>query len=182
MKIGLFFGSFNPIHIGHVAIAKYFAKQSDLDQIWIVVSPRNPLKTRKILAHENERLAQVRRVIGRSDKIKVSNAEFKLPQPSYTINTLETLKKKFPKYKFVLIMGFDTLKLFHLWKDYKSILKNSELYIYPRKVELNKNDMTRIGKYSNVTFFYAPLFDVSSTFIRKQMKKGKDVRHFLPKH
>jgi nicotinate-nucleotide adenylyltransferase len=180
MKVGLLFGSFNPIHVGHVAIAKYMAGRSGLEQVWLVVSPHNPLKEKKSLADEKKRWRQVKKAVGRNSKIKVSNIEFKLPRPSYTINTLEILKKKFPNNKFILIMGSDNLKLFHKWKDYKMILKEHEIYIYPRGKSLLPSDIKRISKYPNITFFNAPLLDVSSTFIREQMRRGRDVRHLLP--
>ncbi|MFI5164958.1 MAG: nicotinate (nicotinamide) nucleotide adenylyltransferase, partial [Bacteroidia bacterium] len=128
MKIGLLFGSFNPIHKGHIAVAKFMAEETDLKQVWLIVSPHNPLKEKKSLADEKKRLAQVKKATGRSKKIKVSDVEFKLAQPSYTISTLEVLKRKYPKNKFVIIMGFDNLFSFHKWKEYKTILKKVELY------------------------------------------------------
>lgn len=176
MKIGLLFGSFNPIHIGHVAIAKYMAYETDLDQVWIVVSPHNPLKERESLSNEKNRLTQVKKTIGRNSKIKVSDVEFKLAQPSYTINTLKALSKKFPKNEFVLIVGSDNLSLFHKWKGYKEILKDYKVYVYPR---LGSNG-GKLKNHRNVKLADAPLLDVSSTFIRKQVKKGKDVKKFLP--
>jgi nicotinate-nucleotide adenylyltransferase len=180
MKIGLLFGSFNPIHIGHLAVANYMAEFTDLQQIWLVVSPHNPLKEKKSLADEKKRLMQVKKVIGKSRKVKVSDVEFLLPQPSYTINTLEVLNKKYPQHKFVLIMGLDNLVSFHKWKDYKKILKMMELYVYPRKVPLNKGGNRVLLNHPNITFFNAPLMNISSTFIREQMKKGKDVRYLIP--
>lgn len=179
MKIGLFFGSFNPIHIGHIAIAKFMANETDLEQVWLVVSPHNPLKEKKILADEKKRFLAVKKAVGRNRKIKVSDVEFKLSQPSYTINTLELLKKKIPSHKFVLIIGSDNLVNFHHWKEYKKILKMFKLYVYPRRKSLSKKDVKRIWKYPNVTFFNAPLIDISSTFIREAMKKGKDVSCFV---
>jgi len=119
MKIGLFFGSFNPIHIGHMVIANYMSEFTDLDQVWLIVSPRNPLKNKKSLLDARKRLATVRKAVGTNPKIKVSDIEFSLPQPSYTVSTLDVLEKKYPKNKFVLIMGSDNLSAFHKWKDYK---------------------------------------------------------------
>ena len=179
MKVGLLFGSFNPIHIGHVAIAKYMSEQTDLKQVWLIVSPHNPLKEKKSLADAKKRLTHVKKAIGRNSKIKAGDIEFKFPEPSYTINTLSVLRKKYPKNKFVLVMGSDSLKFFHTWKEYKKILKSHEFYIYPRGKSLLRNDIKRISKYPNVTFFNAPLIDVSSTFIREQMKQGKDVKDLL---
>ncbi|MBI4932138.1 MAG: nicotinate-nucleotide adenylyltransferase [Bacteroidetes bacterium] len=179
MKVGLLFGSFNPIHIGHIAIAKYMAENTDLGQVWLVVSPHNPLKEKKSLADAKKRLTQVRKSIGRNPKIKVSDIEFGLPQPSYTIHTLEFLNKKYSKKKFTLIIGLDNLISFHKWKDYKKILKKFEVYVYPRKTSFNKNILSRLWKYPNVTFFNAPLIDVSSTFIREQMMRRKNVKKLL---
>src|ERR1035437_2089903 len=142
MKIGLLFGSFNPIHIGHLAIANYMAEFTDLEQVWLIVSPHNPLKEKKSLADARKRLAQVKKAIkghtpaplkrGKTAKIKVSDVEFSLSQPSYTINTLEVLNKKYPQHKFVLIIGSDNLNRFHQWKDYKKILSKHKIYVYPR--------------------------------------------------
>ncbi len=193
MKIGLLFGSFNPIHIGHIAIANYMSSKTDLEQVWFIVSPHNPLKEKKSLADEKKRLALVKKTIGRNSKIKVSNIEFKLSQPSYTINTLGFLKNKFPKNKFVLIIGSDNLILFHKWKDYKKILSEYKIYVYPRFVPLNKggnrSERTLGGvnrtpsegllNHRNVKIVNAPRIDISSTFIREQMKKGKFVRNFV---
>ncbi len=179
MKIGLLFGSFNPIHIGHIAIANYMAGSTALDQVWLVVSPHNPLKYKSGLADAKKRLAQVKKAVGKSPKIKVSNVEFSLPQPSYTINTLEFLSKKYPKNRFVLIIGADNLNTFHKWKDYKKILAGYKIYVYPRNENLTgfKN---LSGLNRNVKILTAPLIDISSTFIREQVKKGKDVKYFLP--
>ena len=176
MKVGLLFGSFNPIHIGHVAIAKYMADKTDLEQVWLIVSPHNPLKEKKSLVDSKKRLAQVKKAIGENSKIKVSNVEFKLTKPSYTINTLELLKKKFPKNKFALIIGTDNLSSFSKWKDYKKILKDYTIYVYPRE----GSDGGKLMSHSNVKMIDAPLLDVSSTFIREQIKKGKDVKELIP--
>lgn len=180
MKIGLLFGSFNPIHIGHVAIAKYFSKQSDLEQVWLVVSPQNPLKERKSLADGKKRLAQVKEAIGKNSKIQVCDIEFKLPLPSYTIRTLQALKKIKPKHEFVLIIGSDNLSLFHKWKDYKKILSNYRVYVYPRNFLLSKRELRGLFNHRNIKIFEASLLNVSSTFIREQMKKRKDVRKLVP--
>ncbi|MBI3502406.1 MAG: nicotinate-nucleotide adenylyltransferase [Bacteroidetes bacterium] len=180
MKIGLLFGSFNPIHNGHIAIAKFMAEQTDLNQVWLIVSPHNPLKEKKNLANAKRRLLQVKKAIGKNPKIKVSDIEFKLPLPSYTINTLEALKKKFSQKKFILILGLDNLVSFHKWKEHKKILKKFEIYVYPRRTYLNKNVLKRLWKYKHVTYFNAPLIDISSTLIRERKKKGKSVKFFLP--
>ena len=175
MKIGLLFGSLNPIHIGHIAIANYMAEQTDLDQVWLVVSPHNPLKEKKSLANAKKRFASVKKAIGRDSKIKVSDVEFKLPQPSYTINTLRVFRKKYPKNKFTLIIGSDNLNLFHKWKDYKKILSDYKIYVYPR----SGSDGEKLKNHSNIKMVDAPLIDISSTFIREQMKKGNDVKKLL---
>lgn len=174
MKIGLFFGSFNPIHIGHLAIANYMAEFTDLQQVWLVVSPRNPLKSKKGLADAAKRLLVVKKAVGKDPKIKVSDVEFGLPQPSYTIHTLEALKKKSPKHEFILIIGSDNLAVFHKWKDYKEILDKFRVYVYPRL------DITGKLKHRNIKIMDAPRMDISSTFIRDAIKKGKDIRCFIP--
>ena len=186
MKIGLLFGSFNPVHIGHLAIANYMAEFTDLQQVWLVVSPHNPLKNKKDLADGKKRLAQVKKAVGKNPKIKVSDIEFALPQPNYTIHTLEVFKKKFPKYNFVLLMGSDNLNLFHKWKDYKRILNSYKIYVYPRFSPLKGLPAGKAGglrgifkNHSHIKTVNAPRIDISSTFIREAMKKGKDVRYFL---
>lgn len=132
MKTGLFFGSFNPIHNGHMVIANYFAEFSDLKQVWFVVSPHNPLKPAGSLLNDFQRLQLVELAIGDYRKMKVSKIEFGLPKPSYTINTLTHLQEKFPQHEFVLIMGSDNLHTFHKWKNYEQILEYFSIYIYPR--------------------------------------------------
>ena len=176
MKVGLLFGSFNPIHIGHLAIANYMVAKTDLEQVWLIVSPHNPLKEKKSLADGKKRLAQVKKAIGRNSKIKVSDVEFKLPQPSYTITTLGVLKNKYPKHKFVLIIGSDNLGLLRRWKEYEKILIGYKIYVYPR----SGSEGGKFKSHRNVKFFDAPLLDVSSTFIRQAIKKGKDIIHLLP--
>lgn len=175
MKVGLLFGSFNPIHMGHIAIANYMAESTDLAQIWLVVSPQNPLKEKKSLADAKKRFAQVKKAIGKHSKIKVCDVEFKLPQPSYTIHTLEVLKKKYPKNKFTLIIGSDNLRLFHKWKNYEKILKDYRMYVYPR----TGYDGGEWKNHPKIKFADATKIDVSSTLIRRQMKQGKDVKGLL---
>lgn len=177
MKVGLFFGSFNPIHVGHMVIANHMLAYTDLDKIWFVVSPHNPLKQKTSLLHERQRLQMVTLAIGDNNKMKASNIEFKLPQPSYTINTLAYLKEKYPNHDFALIMGSDNLESFHKWKNYEEILKNYELYVYPRP-ESKANDLI---KHKNVKMVNAPLMELSSTEIRNAVKEKKDVRYFVPK-
>ena len=177
MRIGLFFGSFNPIHIGHIAIAKYMLKATDLDQVWLVVSPKNPLKNKNVLADAKKRLRQVKKAIGKSAGIKVSNVEFALRQPSYTIRTLRSLGKKHPHKEFVLIIGSDNLELFYEWKEYKKILAGYKIYVYPRKNSVGG----KLRNHASVKMTKAPLINVSSTFIREQVGMGKDVKHLIPK-
>ncbi|CAN5527605.1 nicotinate (nicotinamide) nucleotide adenylyltransferase [soil metagenome] len=176
MKVGLFFGSFNPIHVGHMVIANYVLAHTDLDKIWFVVSPQNPLKQKSSLLDERQRLQMVALAIGDNNKMKASNIEFKLPQPSYTINTLAYLKEKYPANKFALIMGSDNLVSFHKWKNYEEILKQYELYVYPRP-DSKENDLS---KHKNVKLVNAPLMELSSTDIRNAIKEKKDVRYFVP--
>ncbi len=176
MKIGLLFGSFNPIHIGHLVIANYMAEFTDLDQVWLVVSPHNPLKNKKSLSAARKRLAAVKNAVGRNPKIKVNDVEFSLPQPSYTINTLEVLCKQYPKNKFVLIIGSDNLSTFSKWKHYKKILSKYKIYVYPRF----GSGKSRLKNHPSVKMVNAPRIDISSTFIRSQIKKGKDVRYLIP--
>jgi len=176
MKIGLLFGSFNPIHIGHIAIAKYMSEFTDLQQVWFVVSPHNPLKDKNSLSDAKKRFASVKKAVGKYPDIKVSNIEFGLPVPSYTIHTLEKLTKKYSRHNFVLIIGSDNLGTFYKWKEYKKILANHTLYVYPR----SGFNGGKLKNHRNVKMMKAPRIDISSTFIRAQLKKGKSVRHLIP--
>ena len=132
MKVGLFFGTFNPIHVGHLTIANYIAEFSDLEQVWFVVTPHSPFKKKNSLLDNNQRLEMVYRATKDYDKLKPSDIEFNLPQPNYTINTLVHLEEKFPNHEFSLIMGEDNLKSFHKWKNYQMILETHDIYVYPR--------------------------------------------------
>ncbi|MDA3780546.1 MAG: nicotinate (nicotinamide) nucleotide adenylyltransferase [Bacteroidales bacterium] len=177
MKVGLFFGSYNPIHIGHLAIANYMVEFSDLDELWMVVSPQNPFKNRKNLLNEVDRLNLVELALQNDIKIKASNIEFTLPKPSYTIDTLTYLNEKYPNKEFAIIMGSDNLIHFHKWKNTEQILKHYQLYVYPRpntSIEKYKNN-------NNITIVDAPLMEISSSFIRTAIKSKKDIRYFLPK-
>ena len=176
MKVGLFFGSFNPIHIGHMVLANYMLEFTDLDRVWFVVSPHNPLKNKNSLLDEKQRLHLVNLAIGDNTKLKASNIEFKLPQPSYTINTLTYLKEKYPQHQFALIMGADNLESFHKWKNFEEILKYYELYVYPRP----SSDGGKLKDHKKVKWVSAPLMEISSTLIRKAIKDKKDVRYFMP--
>lgn len=176
MKIGLFFGSFNPIHIGHMALANYMLEFGGLDKVWFVVSPHNPHKEKASLLDEKHRLRLVDLAIGDNSKMKASDIEFKLPQPSYTVNTLAYLIEKYPSHEFSLIMGADNLANFHKWKNHEIILKQCELLVYPRP----ETDGGELRTHKKVKLIDAPLMEISSTFIRKAIKEKKDVRYFLP--
>jgi len=176
MKIGLFFGSFNPIHVGHMVLANYMLEYTDLDRIWFVVSPHNPLKMKSTLLDEKQRFHLVNLAIGDNIKFKANNIEFKLPQPSYTINTLTYLKEKYPQNEFVLIMGADNLESFHKWKNYEEILKYYQLYVYPRPAY----DGGKLKNHPQVKLVNAPLMELSSTAIRQAIKEKKDIRYFVP--
>jgi nicotinate-nucleotide adenylyltransferase len=174
-KIGLFFGSFNPIHIGHLAIANYFAEFTDLQQIWFVISPHNPLKEKKSLLAQHHRLYMVNLAIEDFPKFKSCDIEFHLPQPSYTVHTLAHLKEKYPQHHFNLILGQDNLATFHKWKNYEYILEHHQLFVYPRP----SAKPSPFDNHPNVIFTQAPLIEISSTFIRNAIKQKKDVRFFL---
>lgn len=180
MKIGLFFGTFNPIHIGHLTIANHMAEYSDLDQVWFVVSPQSPFKVKKSMLDNNQRLEMVYRATKDYPKLRPSDIEFGLTQPNYTINTLVYLQEKFPEHEFALIMGEDNLKSFHKWKNYELILEGYDLYVYPRISEGVIE--TQFNKHKKVHFVTAPIMELSSTFIRNSIKKGKNVRPMLPEH
>lgn len=180
MKIGLYFGTFNPIHIGHLVIANHFVEYSDLDQVWFVVTPHSPFKKKSSLLDNNHRYQMVDRALEGYPKLRVSDIEFKLTQPNYTINTLIYLGEKYPDYKFSIIMGEDNLKSFHKWKNYNIILENHEIYIYPR-ISKGKLESEFIG-HKKVHFINSPIMEISSTFIRKAIKDGKNVRPLLPEN
>lgn len=175
MHIGLFFGSFNPVHVGHLVLANYMASFTDLEQVWFVVSPHNPLKQKSSLLDQHQRLLLVNLAIEDKPKFKSSNIEFGLLQPSYTVNTLAHLKEKYPKHTFSLIMGEDNLESFTKWKNYEEILKHHKLYIYPRP----HTNSEELKKHPNVILTEAPLMDISSTFIRNAIKAKKDVSFFM---
>ncbi len=184
MKTGLFFGSFNPVHIGHMAIANYIVEHTDLKQIWFVVSPHNPLKEKKTLLADVHRLRLVKEAIGEDRRFKASSVEFKLPQPSYTIDTLTHLKEKHPEKEFVLILGSDNVQTLNKWKNYREILKQYEIIVYPRTNRDNGSEQD--SKAMNAvpeqigTILEAPLMEISSSFIREAIRAKKDVRHFVP--
>lgn len=178
MKIGLYFGTFNPIHIGHLIIANHMAEHSDLDQIWMVVTPHNPHKKKNSLLDDYHRLHMVHLATEEFPKIQASDIEFKLPQPNYTVHTLAHLQEKYPKYEFSLIMGEDNLNSLHKWKNYEVILQNHEIYVYPR---LNAGDMDKqFANHPKIHRIDAPVIELSSTFIRNSVKNNKNVVPMLP--
>lgn len=176
MLVGLFFGSFNPVHTGHMIIANYMVAFSHVDEVWFVVSPHNPLKDKTILIDENHRLEMVKLAIGADKRFVACDIEFSLPKPSYTIDTLLQLEKIHPDKEFAIIMGSDGLEMFDKWKSNKEIVKMCRRFIYPRVGERDFENL----KVENGTFVNAPLLDISSTFIRKAIKDGKDLSFFVP--
>lgn len=178
MNVGLFFGTFNPIHIGHMVLANYLAEFSDLDEVWFVITPMSPFKQKKSMLSNIHRLAIANIAVENFPKLKTSDIEFKLPQPNYTINTLINLEEKFSQHTFNLIMGEDNLKGFHKWKNYQTILENYHIYVYPRISEgKTENELL---KHPKIKIVDAPIVQVSSTFIRKAIKNKKDIRTMLP--
>jgi len=179
-KIGLYFGTFNPIHVGHLIIANFMVEHSDLDEVWMIVTPHNPHKKKKTLLEDMHRLAMVRIALEDYPKLKASNIEFGLPQPSYTVNTLAHLEEKYPDPQFCLIMGEDNLKSFHKWKNYEVILQGYQLYVYPRVSEGEVEHQFQGHPHIHRT--QAPIIQLSSTFIRNAIKEGKNVRPMLPQN
>ncbi len=184
--IGLFFGSFKPIHIGHLILANHFVNHTNLDEVWFVVSPHNPHKNKASLLDEKHRLAMVLEAIEDNTSLKASNIEFDLPKPSYTIDTLAYLKEKHPTYQFAILMGEDNLRSFHKWKNYEIILAKYPIFVYPRVYtvqELKKNTKNEDGNgleaHPNVKMVDTPLMKISSSFIRQSLKNKKDIRYLV---
>jgi nicotinate-nucleotide adenylyltransferase len=175
MKIGLYFGSFNPVHNGHLIIANHMAQETDLDEVWLVVSPQNPFKNPGNLLNENHRLNLVRTAIEGEIRLKASNVEFKLPRPSYTVNTLAYLKEKYPSHSFAIIMGSDGFQNISKWKNAEYLLTHYPIYIYKRS-----GHDTAAGLPPNVKVVEAPLLDISSTHIRNLLAAGKSIRYLVP--
>lgn len=175
MHIGLYFGSFNPIHIGHLIVASHIIENVDIDKIWFVISPHNPLKESHSLLNEYDRLHLVNLAIEENNKFRASNVEFHLPKPSYTIDTLTYLSEKFPLEKFSVIMGSDSFQNIHRWKNYEQLIAKYHIIVYDRPgFEITETHG------ANLTRVQAPLLEISSTFIRKQIKEGKSVRYIMP--
>lgn len=173
---GLFFGSFNPIHTGHLIMAQYFVEYTDLQQLWFVVTPHNPLKQKDTLLDNHHRLNMVKAAIENHHHFRASDIEFGMPQPSYTINTLAYLKEKYPEKKFTLIMGGDNLTTLKKWKNYEEIISNYSIYVYKRPGHVKTN----IQAYKQIKIFDVPQMEISSSFIRQGLKTGKDMSFFLP--
>lgn len=176
MKTGLFFGSFNPVHTGHMIIANFMATQSDLHEVWMVVSPQNPFKAKKSLAKDHDRLHLVHLAIGDNPRLKASNIEFNLPKPSYTIDTLTYLKEKFPKKEFALIMGGDNLGNFHKWKNYEQILANHEIYVYKRP----QYELGDLADHPKINIMEAPLMQISASYIRRCIQENHSIQYLVP--
>lgn len=175
-RVGLFFGSFNPVHIGHLVIANYMANFTELEEVWFVVSPQNPFKEKKSLGNMYDRLEMVNLAIENSDKLRASDIEFHLPQPSYTIDTLTHLSERYPNHEFVLIMGEDNLAGLHKWKNADILLRDYKIAVYPRP----GYDGGKLKKHPSVTVTDTPLMELSSTFIRKAIKERKNIQFFTP--
>jgi nicotinate-nucleotide adenylyltransferase len=173
MKIGLYFGSFNPIHTGHLIIANHIANNTELDEVWFVVSPQNPFKNTNSLLNEQHRLSLVKIAIEGEKKLKANNVEFKLPKPSYTSDTLLYLSEKYPKHIFSIIMGSDGFQNIEKWKNYKYIINNYNIFIYHRPGFLIENNT------QNIKIVDAPLLEISSTQIRKNIKDKKSIRYLV---
>ncbi len=177
MRIALFFGSFNPIHTGHLIIAQHIANKPEVDQVWFVVSPHNPFKNKQSLARDYDRLHLVNLAVENNPKLRSCNIEFHLPQPSYTIDTLAHLHEKYPQHTFALIMGSDNLQSFNKWKHSELILANHYIYVYRREKEPSE---TLYARHPKIIFCNAPLIDISATYIRQCIQEGKSVRYLVP--
>lgn len=175
-KIGLFFGSFNPIHVGHLVIGNYMANYTDLTEVWFVISPQNPFKKSAQLANMHDRLEMVELAIAKSENLKTSNIEFYLPKPSYTIDTLIYLKEKFPTYEFNIIMGGDNLETLHKWKNYEVLLRDYSIYVYPRP----GSKLGQLHEHPSVFLTETPQMEISSTFIRNAIRERKNIQFMVP--
>jgi len=173
--IGLFFGSFNPVHVGHMIIANYMVEYTAMDELWMVLSPHNPFKSQQSLANDYDRLHLLELAIGEHAKIKASDVEFSLPKPSYTIDTLSYLKEKYPKKRFSLIMGGDNITSFHKWKNYERILAEHDIYVYKR----GENNEHQLGATDRIKYAEAPLLNISASYIRSAIKQGKSVQYLV---
>ncbi len=178
-KIGLFFGSFNPVHIGHLILANYILENTDMEELWFVVSPQNPFKDKKSLLKDHNRLDMVQAALKNYPKMRASNIEFSLPKPSYTIDTLAYLHEKFPDYTFALIMGEDNLRSLHKWKNAETLVNRHQIIVYPRIFSGEKKESEYL-QHENISVVNAPIIELSATEIRNMIKEGKNVRPMLP--
>lgn len=180
MKVGLYFGSFNPIHVGHLIIANYMVNNTDLEQVWFVVSPHNPLKDKKTLLEDHHRLALVKEAVDNNPKLRASDIEFGLEQPNYTVKTLTVLAEKYPNYEFSLLMGEDNLRTLHKWYNYKHLLKKYRIFVYPRVVSIHEAETDDMYQQPNVILLSdVPVMNISSSYIRQSIENKKDVRYLL---
>ena len=184
MNVGLYFGTYNPIHVGHLIIANHMVNYTDLDQVWMIVSPQNPMKRNHNLLEDYHRLAMVKEAVEDNDKLQASDIEFGMPKPSYTIHTLAVLREKHPTYNFGLIMGEDNLRTLHKWKNYEEILNNHLIYVYPRALTEEEQEkinrkQNRFIDHSRVRLIDAPIMKVWSSLIRRAIKEKKDVKYLL---
>lgn len=179
MKVGLYFGSFNPIHVGHLIIANHMVEYTEIDQLWFVVTPQNPLKQKSGLLADYHRLAMVKIAIDDNHKLRASDIEFGLPKPSYTIDTLAYAHEKYPQHRFSLIMGEDNYRTLHKWKNYQEILDRYTIYVYPRMNDGTKELPEPVANGGKVIFCDAPLMKVSASFIRKAVQDEKSVKYLL---
>ncbi|MCQ2606279.1 MAG: nicotinate-nucleotide adenylyltransferase [Bacteroidales bacterium] len=177
MNIGLYFGSFNPIHVGHLVIANYIVEFTQLDELWFVISPQNPFKEKSSLLDDYQRLRMVELAIEDIPHLRASSIEFSLPQPSYTVNTLAHLEDKYPQHTFSLIMGGDNLQSFKKWKNYQRILDGYTIYVYPRPEYTIPEEFKDLP---NIQIVQAPLMEISSSFIRDCIQHNKNVQGFMP--
>ncbi len=186
-QIGLFFGSFNPVHQGHLILANYLAEETALEEVWFVITPQSPFKQKQRLLDNHHRLALVEEAIEGYPKLKVSTVEFGLPAPQYTALTIAHLMEKHPEASFSLIVGQDHLKSFHKWYNYQALLEGHQIYVYPRMPEEAlaaskplKQPKPEILNHSNLILVPAPVVEISSSYIRKALKAGKNIRPLLP--
>ncbi len=183
-KTGLFFGSFNPIHLGHLMIASYMIEFTEIHDVWFIISPHNPLKEKSTLLSDVNRLYMVNVAVEDEPRFKASNIEFHLPQPSYTIDTLTYLQEKHPNHEFIMLAGSDILPSFHRWKNYEQLLNHYQFYIYPRpRGHCERSEATGIiydTPHPSFTFVDAPMIEISASFIREGIREGKDMQYFLP--
>lgn len=175
-KIGLFFGSFNPVHSGHMIIAEFMATQTDLSEVWMVVSPQNPLKNKSSLAPDYERLHMLHLAIGDNIKLRPNDIEFSMPKPSYTVDTLAYLAEKYPDKEFVLIMGGDNLQTLHKWKNYEWLVENYDIYLYDRP----DSEVADLKNKYRIKSFISPQINISATYIRSCLKERKSVKYLVP--